>query len=165
MKTLFVLASVMVVFFLAASHNIEAQKSTVNLSPKWHGDWEDFSVETNGDFIENGVRYKWIGSRPQLPKRAGCWAFYDGVTSKSHWVLSFKGAKSDKESKKNLAQLSNEHFKQVSLVCTERDGEEIVEGADCLDSGYFYDKDFIYAPSTCQIGVKFEIELRKIKRK
>jgi hypothetical protein len=164
MQTLFILVSV-VVLFLAAFHNIEAQKRPVDLSPSWYGDWEDFSVETNGDFVENGVRYKWIGSRTQLPKKAGCWAFYDGITSKADLALSFKRAKSDKESKKNLAQLSNERFKQVSLVCTERNGEEAESEGDCIDSPYFYDKGAIYKPSTCQFGVKFEIELRKIIRK
>jgi len=157
----------MVVLFLAAPNKVEAQKrkATNSLAPSWHGDWEDFSVETSGDFVVDKVRHKWIGSRAQLPKKAGCWAFYDGVTSKSDWVLSFKRAKSDRESKKNLAQLSDERFKQVTLVCTEKNGEEIPIGEDCIYSGYFYDKGSIYAPVTCQIGLEFEIELRKIKRK
>ena len=137
----------------------------VKLAPSWYGAWEDFSVDTSGDFIKEKVRYEWIGSRAQLPKKAGCWAFYDRETSKADWVLSFRRAKSDIESKKNLAQLSDERFKPVTLVCTENTGKEIPNGADCIHSGYFYDKGSIYEPLTCQFGLEFQITLRKLIKK
>ncbi len=150
----------------------EAKTISVKLAPSWHGDWEDFSVETSGDFIKDEVRYKWIGGRARLSKKAGCWAYYDGVTSKADWVESFKRVRWDgelkefaEESKRNLAQLSNKRFKQVTLVCTEKNGEEIPIGADCIYSGYFKDNDAIFEPRTCQIGSVFEISLRKIMRK
>jgi len=142
-----------------------AKSTGVNLAPSWFGNWEGLSVETSGDFVIDRVRHKWIGSRSQLPKRAGCWAFYDGVTSKANWVLSFKRAKTDAASRRNLAGLNDERFKLVATICTDRKGQEIDEGADCIHSGYFKDNDVIYEPITCQIGDNFEIELRKIIRR
>ncbi len=165
MKTLFLIVSALLIL-VVATNEVRAQKAgTVNLAAVWHGEWADFSVSSSGDFVKEGTRYRWIGSRPQLPKRAGCWAFYDGITSKSDWVVSFKRAKSDAESKRNLAQLSNDRFKVVTLACTERNGQEIEDGGDCIHSGYIYDEGSIYEPITCQFDVKFEIEFRKIKKR
>lgn len=165
------LACVMAFLFMAEPNEAEAQvgktakSAGANLAPSWFGNWTGLSIEGNGDFVIGRVRYKWIGSRSKLPRRAGCWAFYDGVTSKADWVLSFKRAKADAVSRRNLAGLNDERFKVVTVVCTDRRGQEIEEGADCIHSGFFKDEDVIYKPITCQIGDEFEVELRKVMRR
>ena len=150
---------------LAAEAAQAAKANAANLALGWQGDWQEFSVEADGTFVKDKVRYEWVGGRADLPKKAGCWAFYDGVTSKSDWALSFKRAKADVESQKNLAQLSDERFQRVALVCSEGNGKEIPIGGDCIHSGYFYDKGFIFEPITCQFGLEFQIQLRKIMKK
>lgn len=141
-----------------------SNSAIIQLEVHWHGKWSDFVVLPNGDFIEDKVRYIWVGQRSNIPKRTGCWAFYDGNKSKSDYLLSAKRSSTDKTTKAVIANLNNTQFKQVALECTDKLGNDIPKGADCIHENYFYDKDFILTGTACQLGDNIEYGLRKIKR-
>jgi hypothetical protein len=133
-----------------------AQKPT-EIAKVWAGQWVDQSgdtsagltVDAKGNFAFNGKTYTWVGSKSNLPKQAGCFAYYEGVLSKSTLTQRLSP---DTASATVLKNVSDDRFKQIELVCVDSKGDKVKSTDECQSIGFFYDQKAIYRALNCKIG-------------
>ncbi len=132
-----------------------ASTGGTELAKPWVGKWLDQTgdashallIESNGNISFEKMSYAWVGSRQNLPKKAGCYAFYDGTLTKAS--ISEKIAP-DHASTNVLKKVSDDNFRRLQLQCVDTKLANAAE--ECQSIGMFFDQGTVYRALTCQIG-------------
>jgi hypothetical protein len=152
--------------FLIASFavNAQAQPTTATAPPVsteiakvWVGQWLDQSndaaaalnIDSKGNFSFEKKNFSWVGNKANLPKKAGCYAYYEGLVSKA--TLTQRTAP-DNASSAVLSKVSDDRFKQIELVCLDAKGDKQKSSDECQPIGLFFDQKVIYRALNCKIG-------------
>jgi hypothetical protein len=151
---------------LVASISINAQtQPTATAAPAvqseiakvWIGQWLDQSndasaamnIDAKGNFAFDKKNFSWVGTKANLPKKAGCYAYYEGLVSKA--TLTQRTVP-DNASAAVLSKVSDDRFKQIELVCLDAKGEKEKATDECQQLGLFFDQKVIYRALNCKIG-------------
>jgi hypothetical protein len=151
---------------LVASININAQTqptattaptSQAEIAKVWVGQWLDQSNDTSaamnidakGNFALDKKSFSWVGTKASLPKKAGCYAYYEGLVTKAS--LTQRSAP-DNASAAVLSKVSDDRFKQIELVCLDAKGDKEKSTDECQQLGLFFDQKMIYRALNCKIG-------------
>jgi hypothetical protein len=123
----------------------------------WVGQWLDqtkdasnaLNIDAKGNFSFDKNNYAWVGSKANLPKKAGCYAYYEGLVSKA--TLTQRNAP-DNASAAVLSKVSVDRFKQIELLCTDTKGDKVRSSDECQPIGFFFDQKIVYRALNCKIG-------------
>lgn len=151
---------------LVASISVNAQTQPTTATPLttsteiakvWIGQWLDQSndtaaamnIDAKGNFAFDKKSFTWVGSKANLPKKAGCYAYYEGLVTKA--TLTQRSAP-DNASAAVLSKVSDDRFKQIELVCLDAKGDKEKSSDECQQLGLFFDQKVIYRALNCKIG-------------
>jgi hypothetical protein len=169
MNTIFTKHTALVALFVAsASINAQTQSASVSTSAStpaaateiakvWIGQWLDQSNDTSaalnidakGNFAFDKKTFSWVGTKANLPKKSGCYAYYEGLVSKA--TLTQRTAP-DNASAAVLSKVSDDRFKQIELICLDAKGDKEKSTDECQQLGLFFDQKVIYRALNCKIG-------------
>jgi hypothetical protein len=136
---------------------ITAPATQTEIAKAWVGQWLDQSNDTSaamnidakGNFAFDKKSFSWIGTKANLPKKAGCYAYYEGLVTKA--TLTQRSAP-DNASAAVLSKVSDDRFKQIELVCLDAKGDKEKSTDECQPVGLFFDQKMIYRALNCKIG-------------
>ncbi len=165
MKTIFI-KCIALAAVLVASITVNAQTQPTTATPPaapteiakvWVGQWLDQSndasaalnIDSKGNFVFDKKSYSWVGSKANLTKKSGCYAYYEGLVSKA--TLTQRTAP-DNASGAVLSKVSDDRFKQIELVCLDAKGDKEKSTDECQPIGFFFDQKVIYRALNCKIG-------------
>jgi hypothetical protein len=142
------------------SSNTAAQTAptpAAEIAKVWVGQWLDqtkdasnaLNIDSKGNFALDKKNYVWVGAKSNLPKTAGCFAYYEGLVSKA--TLTQRIAP-DNASAAVLSRVGDDRFKQIELVCTDAKGDKIKTTDECQPIGFFFDQKVVYRTLSCKIG-------------
>jgi hypothetical protein len=134
-----------------------ASSAQTEIAKVWIGQWFDQSndiaaalnIDTKGNFAFDKKSYSWVGTKSGLPKKAGCYSYYEGLVSKA--TLTQRTAP-DNASAAVLSKVSDDRFKQIELVCLDAKGDKEKSTDQCQPIGLFFDQKVIYRALNCKIG-------------
>jgi hypothetical protein len=119
--------------------------ATTEIAKAWIGQWLDQS----NDFAFDKKSFSWIGAKANLPKKQGCYAYYEGLVTKAS--LTQRSAP-DNASASILSKVSDDRFKQIELICLDAKGDKEKSTDECQQIGLFFDQKVIYRALNCKIG-------------
>jgi hypothetical protein len=151
---------------LVASMTVHAQTqptaaatpaASTEIAKVWVGQWLDQSndasaamnIDAKGNFAFDKKSFSWVGSKSNLPKKAGCYAYYEGLVTKA--TLTQRSAP-DNASAAVLSKVSDDRFKQIEMVCLDAKGDKEKSTDECQQLGLFFDQKVIYRALNCKIG-------------
>jgi hypothetical protein len=165
MKTTFTKHVAFAAFLIASfAVNAQAQSTTApasnaptEIAKVWVGQWLDQSndaaaalnIDSKGNFVFEKKNFSWVGNKASLPKKAGCYAYYEGLVSKA--TLTQRVAP-DNASSSVLSKVSDDRFKQIELICLDAKGDRLKTADECQPIGLFFDQKVIYRALNCKIG-------------
>jgi hypothetical protein len=134
-----------------------ASAATTEIAKAWIGQWLDQSndpaaalnIDTKGNFAFDKKSFSWIGAKANLPKKQGCYAYYEGLVTKAS--LTQRSAP-DNASASILSKVSDDRFKQIELICLDAKGDKEKSTDECQQIGLFFDQKVIYRALNCKIG-------------
>jgi phosphate-selective porin len=142
---------------MAVSASAQSQSAPPEIAKVWVGQWLDQSNDANaalnidakGNFAFDKKNFSWIGTKTNLPKKAGCYAFYEGLVTKATLTQRLTP---DNSSMDVLKKVSDDRFKQIELVCQDAKGDKEKSTDECQPTALFYDQKVIYRALNCKIG-------------
>jgi hypothetical protein len=134
-----------------------APASQAEIAKVWVGQWLDQSndasaamnIDAKGNFAFDKKSFSWVGTKSNLPKKSGCYAYYEGLVTKAS--LTQRSAP-DNASAAVLSKVSDDRFKQIELVCLDAKGDKEKSTDECQPLGLFFDQKMIYRALNCKIG-------------
>ena len=140
-----------------------AVSNVVELNPRWYGTWID---KKGGEKLTaSSVKFRdcpWAAKEAEIPKRAGCWAHYDGKSQTLSELVGTGRATINSQSA-TIAQTisSTERYKVVKFTRRDENGEDFV--TDC-DTVYFYDRERVLNRTWCQNDPGQRVELSVLEK-
>jgi hypothetical protein len=165
MNTIFT-KHIALVALLVASITVNAQTQPTStpapaaqteIAKVWIGQWLDQSndtaaamnIDAKGNFAFDKKNFSWVGTKANLPKKSGCYAYYEGLVTKA--ALTQRSAP-DNASAAVLSKVSDDRFKQIELICLDSKGDKEKSSDECQQLGLFFDQKVVYRALNCKIG-------------